>query len=263
MKRDAEYLLEAPAPAADAAPSEAARDGSARPAPPSLDGRMLRRLMNALGDPPLRVTLWNGESIHSGAAPAVATVRIGDRATLLKLCINPELHLGDAYRDGAVEIEGDMVKLFEAAFRGLARPSFLSWTRRLDKWFNRPRANTLRDARENIHHHYDLGNEFYRLWLDRDMLYTCAYFPAADATLEQAQAAKMEQICRKLRLRQGECVVEAGCGWGALALYMATHHGVRVRAFNISREQIAWARARARGGRRRAGRVHRGRLPQH
>ncbi len=97
-------------------------------------------------------------------------------------------------------------------------------------------------AKENVHHHYDLGNNFYRLWLDRDMVYTCAYFPTPDATLEAAQIAKMDLVCRKLRLQPGERVVEAGCGWGSLALFMARHYGVTVRAFNVSAEQIAYAR---------------------
>jgi cyclopropane-fatty-acyl-phospholipid synthase len=78
------------------------------------------------------------------------------------------------------------------------------------------------------------------------MVYTCAYFPTREATLEQAQLAKMEHVCRKLALAPGERVVEAGCGWGALALYMARHHGVSVRSFNISREQIELARQQAR-----------------
>jgi cyclopropane-fatty-acyl-phospholipid synthase len=128
--------------------------------------------------------------------------------------------------------------MLEAVYRAwpetTQRPSWL-----------RKGANTLRTARENVHRHYDLGNEFYRLWLDREMVYTCAYFPTPDTALEEAQIAKMDLVCRKLRLRPGERVIEAGCGWGALALHMAKHYGVRVRAFNISSEQIAWARERA------------------
>src|SRR5688500_19069188 len=77
------------------------------------------------------------------------------------------------------------------------------------------------------------------------MLYTCAYFAHPGVSLEQAQVAKMDLVCRKLRLLPGETVVEAGCGWGALALHMARSHGVRVKAFNVSREQIAYARERA------------------
>src|SRR5205823_5879052 len=80
---------------------------------------------------------------------------------------------------------------------------------------------------------------------DREMVYTCAYFPAPDSSLEDAQIAKMDLVCRKLELRAGERVVEAGCGWGSLALHMARHYGVSVRAFNLSTEQIAFARERA------------------
>jgi cyclopropane-fatty-acyl-phospholipid synthase len=105
--------------------------------------------------------------------------------------------------------------------------------------------NTLRGSQNNIHRHYDLGNEFYRLWLDRQLVYTCAYFPSPEATLEMAQEAKLDYICRKLRLQAGETVVEAGCGWGALAVHMARDYGVSVRAFNISHEQILYARGLA------------------
>jgi cyclopropane-fatty-acyl-phospholipid synthase len=106
-------------------------------------------------------------------------------------------------------------------------------------------ANDQRRARRNVHHHYDLGNDFYQAWLDDQMVYTCAYFEHPDVSLEEAQRAKLDLVCRKLRLRPGEAVVEAGCGWGALALHMARAYGVRVRAFNLSREQIAYARRRA------------------
>jgi cyclopropane-fatty-acyl-phospholipid synthase len=101
-------------------------------------------------------------------------------------------------------------------------------------------------SRQNVVHHYDLGNEFYRLWLDEQLLYTCAYFGRPGISLEEAQIAKMDHVCRKLRLRAGETVIEAGCGWGALALHMARQYGVRVRSYNLSREQLAFARARAR-----------------
>jgi cyclopropane-fatty-acyl-phospholipid synthase len=106
-------------------------------------------------------------------------------------------------------------------------------------------ANSLYGSQNNIHSHYDLGNDFYKLWLDPQLVYTCAYFPSPTATLEEAQEAKLDYICRKLQLRAGERVVEAGCGWGALALHMARNYGVSVKAFNISHEQILYARRRA------------------
>ena len=93
--------------------------------------------------------------------------------------------------------------------------------------------------------HYDVGNEFFRLWLDEQMVYTCAYFPTPECGLEEAQVAKMDHVCRKLRLRAGEAVVEAGSGWGALALHMARRYGVTVTAYNVSAEQVRYARERA------------------
>ena len=124
-------------------------------------------------------------------------------------------------------------------------------------------ANDQTRARRNVHHHYDLGNDFYQSWLDDQLVYTCAYFEHPDVSLEEAQRAKLDLVCRKLRLQPGETVVEAGCGWGALALHMARAYGVRVKAFNVSREQIAYARERAaREGLAVAGRVHRRRLPE-
>jgi cyclopropane-fatty-acyl-phospholipid synthase len=107
-------------------------------------------------------------------------------------------------------------------------------------------ANTRSGSRSNIHQHYDLGGDFYSLWLDKQLVYTCAYFAEPHLSLEDAQVRKMDHICRKVNLALGDAVIEAGCGWGALALHMARRYGARVRAFNISREQILYARARAR-----------------
>ena len=103
----------------------------------------------------------------------------------------------------------------------------------------------MRRSRKNIHHHYDIGNDFYRLWLDREMVYTCAYYPTLTASLEEAQRAKLDLGGAASCACVQENAVEAGCGWGALARFMARHYGVTVKAMNISREQIAYAREAA------------------
>jgi cyclopropane-fatty-acyl-phospholipid synthase len=213
----------------------------------SLEARLLRRLIVGLGEPPIEFVLnWTGERVAPAGVAALGRVRIVDRQTLLGLLRNPRLGFGDAYSDGRIEIEGDLVQLLGFVYRS-SKPSGAgsSLVQRVGEWLNRPRPNTLHGSRENIHRHYDLGNEFYALWLDQTMSYTCAYFPTAEATLEQAQVAKMDHVCRKLRLRAGDSVVEAGCGWGSLALHMASRYGAKVRAFNISGEQIRYARQRA------------------
>ena len=213
----------------------------------SLDGRLLRFLLQSLGNPPVRVTLWTGESLLPGDGDPVAHVWIANRATLAKLVADPELQFGECYCDGSLEVEGDFVTLLEILMHALAiTASSAPLVRRMIQRLRRRRANSTTGSRDNISHHYDLGNAFYELWLDRELSYTCAYFPSAEDSLEAAQVAKMDHVCRKLRLQPGEEVVEAGCGWGALALHMALRYGVRVRAFNISREQLAYAKARAR-----------------
>jgi cyclopropane-fatty-acyl-phospholipid synthase len=235
--------------ASDSPPAHSRQEGGAPSVPraASVDGRLLQALLHAFGDPPVQFALWNGDRVATSATEPVATLHIADRATLVRLCADPDLQFGEAYSAGKLNVEGDLGALLEVLYRGAAHPgnNSISVARRFAQRLHRRRANTLNGSKLNIHHHYDIGNEFYSLWLGETMAYTCAYFPTPSATLDEAQVAKMEHVCRKLRLRAGESVVEAGCGWGSLALYMARHHGVKVKAYNISREQIAYARKRA------------------
>jgi cyclopropane-fatty-acyl-phospholipid synthase len=214
----------------------------------SLEARLLRRLLSSLGDPPIEFHLaWSGERVAPTAVTATERVRIADRATLRGLLRDAQIRFGDAYSRGRIEIEGDVVRFMETVFRGLNRSSARETiATRVAGWLHRPRRNSLAGSRDNIHRHYDLGNDFYSLWLGETMAYTCAYYPNAEATLDQAQVAKMEHVCRKLRIAAGDRVVEAGCGWGSLALHIAGRHGAKVRAFNISKEQLEFARHRAR-----------------
>jgi cyclopropane-fatty-acyl-phospholipid synthase len=219
-----------------------------KPAASSLEARLLHRLLAAVGDPPVEFVLdWTGERVSSPAVAPLSTVRIADRGTLLGIVRNPQLRFGDAFSEGRVRIEGDLIEFLTLVYRAAARVDReRSITHRVAGLLRRPRRNTLAGSRDNIHRHYDLGNDFYSLWLGKTMAYTCAYYPRTDATLDEAQIAKMDHVCRKLRLKPGDAVVEAGCGWGSLALHMAARYGARVRAFNISREQIAFARRQAR-----------------
>ena len=206
----------------------------------SIDQKLLAALRRVVGPAPIALVLRDAEDVPETGEPIIATVRIPERSTLLSIALNPEVGFGDAYSASRIEVEGDLIRTMESAYQSSGtRP----WTWRMrSKWLTWSQANSRRGSARNIHHHYDLSNDFYRLWLDERMLYTCAYFPTPEASLEAAQEAKLEMVCRKLRLQPGERVVEVGCGWGALAIYMAQHYGVRVRAYNISREQITYAR---------------------
>jgi cyclopropane-fatty-acyl-phospholipid synthase len=216
--------------------------------PHSYERWLIAKLMRMAGSPPLRFQLWNNEFIDPDEGSARFTLKLTDPKALFTLVTNPNLAFGDLYSAGRLQVDGDLSELMETLYRSIhnARQQWPKWLEAL--WRNHnPRPTGVSEARENIHHHYDLGNEFYRLWLDRaEMQYTCAYYETPDLTLEQAQLAKLEHVCRKLRLKPGMTVVEAGCGWGGLARYMARNYGVKVHSYNISREQLAYAREEAR-----------------
>jgi cyclopropane-fatty-acyl-phospholipid synthase len=219
-------------------PTPAAGPRGARPAR-AIDAVFFNLLRAHLAEAALALRFWDGTELPAATPETLGTLVVRDRRTLLGLVWDPELQFGDAYAEGRVELDGDLVGALASVYR--------SW--RETPWSGLrlvlARLARFGSNRRAIHHHYDLGNDFYRLWLDRQLVYTCAYFPAPDATLEDAQAAKLDLVCRKLALRPGEHVVEAGCGWGALALHMARHYGVTVRACNLSHEQIVHAREAA------------------
>jgi cyclopropane-fatty-acyl-phospholipid synthase len=214
----------------------------------ALERWLLRQMSRLLPNPALGLQLWDGYGVRLPAAESVIVFQ--DRAALYQGISNPELAFGELYMAGRLLLRGDLVRAMENIYLAQAElqrrggSGFLRAARSVVG--KRKRANTLSGSRRNIHAHYDLGNDFYRLWLDRDhMQYTCAYYPQADVCLEAAQAAKLELVCRKLALKPGERVVEAGSGWGGLARYLARHYGVTVRSYNISAEQVAYARAKA------------------
>lgn len=204
-----------------------------------IDRRLVAHLQRIITPAAVRLELWDGSSPYDASATPLGTLVIRDRRTLIGLALNPDLQFGESYMAGRLEVRGPLQPVVEALTR-LSQPT-ASWRDRLGLML----PNTLSASRRNVHSHYDLGNDFYQLWLDRHLVYTCAYYENEHMSLDQAQIAKLDLVCRKLRLRPGERVLETGCGWGALALHMARHYAVRVRAFNISPEQLSFARERA------------------
>jgi len=185
---------------------------------------------------PLAIALWNGRRFDFSDAPCV-TLRISTVAGLRYL-VKPSLaSLGEAYVEGHLEIEGSIAEALRAV-AGLAGDQAASSKGR------KPLLGYLhtrkRDA-EAIRHHYDVSNDFYALWLDREMVYSCAYFKTGEEDLDSAQRQKLDHICRKLRLVPGERLLDIGCGWGALIRHAARHYGVDATGITLSQNQYALA----------------------
>ena len=204
---------------------------------------LLRRVLDAMGSPRFAVALWDGFKVSPKDAAPVATVNVHSRSALKQLLRQGDMGFGDAFSNGGISVEGDLVAMLVAAFTVPEPTGIAAVVKSLQQ--RKPRANTKDGSRENIHHHYDIGNDFYRLWLDKEMQYTCAYFPEDELTIEAAQQAKMDHVCRKLQLRPGDRVAEAGCGWGGLARHMALNYGAKVSSWNVSAEQVQYATDRA------------------
>lgn len=221
-------------------------DTSQRLAEPAFARRVVRWIMQRAGNPRITVRLWNGDEFPITDKRPVACMEFRQRRAVLELLRSPSVGFGECYSAGLIEVHGDFlafVNEITATLTEQAEDSY--YAPKLRSLLYALRVNTPNRSRHNVHHHYDLGNEFYKLWLDERMVYTCAYYATPSATLAEAQVAKLDHVCRKLKLQPGQRVVEAGCGWGALALHMAEHYDVNVIAYNTSKEQIAFARERA------------------
>jgi cyclopropane-fatty-acyl-phospholipid synthase len=211
------------------------------------DQWLARLLLKLIGDPAISFVLPDGTSVSATEGKSKTSIIINDRSALLYMLLNPEYYFGEMYTSGRIDIEGNLIELLSEGYRKLYSNDRNQLLRILYYAIRKiPVLLGLEDIRENIYHHYDIGNSFYQLWLDKEMQYTCAYYPEQSYTLEDAQLAKMHHICQKLMLKPGQTVVEAGCGWGGLARFMAREYGVKVRAYNISREQVKYANERAR-----------------
>jgi cyclopropane-fatty-acyl-phospholipid synthase len=184
-------------------------------------------------------------------AVAPARVRLTDPAHYRALCLSPVMAFGEGYMDGQIEVapEGlyDLVALFTHNMHGHGQlPAWVRTMQNLRRRMNRVlQRNDPRRARRNVAHHYDLSDDLYRLFLDADMQYSCAYFARPDMTLDAAQEAKKAHIAAKLRLEPGCRVLDIGCGWGGMALTLARDHGARVTGVTLSENQLATARQRA------------------
>ncbi|MGY0711103.1 class I SAM-dependent methyltransferase [Azospirillum argentinense] len=211
---------------------------------------LLARLLSpALTAGALDIVGADGRRHRVGGSTPSLTLRLHDKALHRDLVMNPRLRFGEAYMDGRLSIEGGSVYDFLALLSagtdnvqgvlGNLRETLSPALRLIQQ------SNPLRRSRRNVAHHYDLSRSFFELFLDRDLQYSCAYFPTPDTGLDEAQEAKKRHIAAKLLLRPGMQVLDIGCGWGGMALYLARMTGAQVTGITLSREQHAVARERA------------------
>jgi cyclopropane-fatty-acyl-phospholipid synthase len=223
------------------------------------DGMSLGRVFEGIfgRDVPVRIECYDGSAIGPDDAPA--TVVIVSPNALRRAATAPgELGFARAYVAGELDVRGDLlfalaalrdrvdqVRLEPGQWATIVRALGPSALRPLPAPLEEVRLRGRRHSKARdaaaISHHYDVSNAFYRLVLGSSMTYSCAVWAAVDATLEQAQEAKYELICRKLALRPGMRLLDVGCGWGGMAMHAATHHGVQAVGVTISRRQAEWA----------------------
>ena len=211
---------------------------------PMLLAKAVKRGRLTLTGPDGRV--W---TFGDGKGPSAA-IRIHDASLDWRIALNPELKAGEAFMDGSLTLEqGDVMDLLEVFFVNKRHfdltPGQIFWrgvARRARRLLTH---NTVSRARRNAQAHYDIGNDLYRLMLDADMQYSCGYWAEGVATLEDAQTAKKRHIAAKLALRPGMRVLDIGCGWGGMALYLAAVADVEVVGVTLAQEQLAVAQARA------------------
>ncbi|MEJ8851584.1 cyclopropane-fatty-acyl-phospholipid synthase family protein [Variovorax rhizosphaerae] len=231
-------------PATSPASLPSKRSGSVAPL-----RRLLTGLLRNVSHGSLSVVLPDGNTVeaHGATAGPHVSIQLHRWRPMLRLLLRGDLGFAESYRDG----DWSTPDLAALLLFGLRNES--SWGSTLDaslpfgwlgRLFHLARSNTRRGSRDNIAFHYDMGNDFYAQWLDPGLIYSSGIYASGEETLEQAQAAKLDRIIALLDLKDGDKVLEIGCGWGALALAMAKARGTEVTGLTLSREQLAHARQR-------------------
>jgi cyclopropane-fatty-acyl-phospholipid synthase len=196
--------------------------------------------LQANGQLPLAVELWDGRRF-APAGNSRVTLRVPRTAALRRLARPDLAALGEAYVEGDVDVEGPIDEAFRAA-EALTRTLGAALIGRLPRFS----LHSKKRDREAIRYHYDVSDAFYRLWLDRRMVYSCAYFKTGEEDIDAAQEQKLDHICRKLRLQPGDRFLDIGCGWGALMVHAAEKYDVQATGITLSENQHAAAAERVR-----------------
>ena len=203
--------------------------------------KLLGSIFKRMKGEPFAVTYWDGHTEVYGAddlkEPAIRMI-INEKLNLKEMLCDPELKFGEAYMDKKIDFEGDLKDIFnlliqnQNLFNGNKNLKGL-----LQRFMKGQKETSCQKQAENVQYHYDLGNDFFQLWLDGTMSYSCAYFRSPDDSLENAQLQKIDHILKKLQLKEGERLLDIGSGWGWLIIKAAKEYGVEAMGVTLSKEQ--------------------------
>jgi cyclopropane-fatty-acyl-phospholipid synthase len=207
--------------------------------------KLLHTLSNNLPEIPFEVCFWDGKSQQFGNGEPVFSIIFKQQKSAKSIFAKGSMGFAEEYVDGNIDIEGDFCQLVRIGMDPRFQDMKLSLRTKSEILFRHLTSlNTIKRSPGNVAHHYDLGNDFYTLYLDKSMTYSCAYFKKNNDSLEEAQQQKYEHICRKLQLKEGETLVDIGCGWGSMLLYAAQHYGVKGLGCTLSVHQAEYAKKR-------------------
>ena len=218
-------------------------------------GKVLDALFDGYAGPVFSIRLWDGWQWNSArSAPPAFTMIVERPNTLAALAASPdEVTLGEAFIRRDLDVQGDIFSVFSVAQHLLERPR--AWRAQLmekwasamngaSRWFEHGARHSQQRDRASIAYHYDQPVEFFKPWLGETLAYSCAYFGSPDDCLDEAQTRKLDLVCRKLRLQQGERFLDIGCGWGSLPLHAAGKHGAKAQGITLSRRQADFGQSR-------------------
>lgn len=206
-----------------------------------INKNIVKSIAEHLSDKPFDLEYWDGEIIKYGEGEPEFKLIIKNFPSKKELLSDPSVALGEAYMKGDIDIEGDLQKFFESIIRN--KDSFMN-KNTVFRLASKIKAPSLMKSKKDIAHHYDIGNDFYSLWLDKTMSYSCGYFKNPTDTLYDAQMNKIHHILKKLNLKEGQHLLDIGCGWGYLIIEAAKLHKVKALGITLSEEQFKKAKER-------------------
>ena len=198
-----------------------------------LDKTIYKQIFKASFNAPIDVEFWDGEQVSYGEGEPIAKIILHDVIPIKDIMAHASLTFGEAYMDGKIDIQGDLQKLVTTIYQ--SKDSFMN-NSKFSKFIPK-HAHTEKVSKQDVQSHYDIGNDFYEMWLDPTLTYSCAYFASEEDSLEAAQWNKVRHILNKLHAQEGETLLDIGCGWGTLIFTAAKEYHLEATGVTLSQEQ--------------------------